>query len=390
LPGLEALSASGKKEGEVKMIRLNGGTVEAHQWSGGVWTKIGEVVGATPKRVEHEGQEYDFVFDVDIAEGAPPLKLPYNTDENPYEAAQKFIDKNELDVGFLQQIVKFIETNTGGVPLGVSKEKAPEAQAQAVPLIAQHDYLSMVSGNASPILNKLKSFCSELNIDFQTPANLEPDSFSGKQFEALLDTLKRLPRDKRFPALDLIRLAVPSAKNLSTAMVMDILACAGVMPATSTKDKIQETNSMLANRTLANLYSNAGHRAIVEDMDTQAISAISDNFTPSHRNLCLAQATYLLNVSVFGRKHDRPDLAVAVVEPLLLLLSKSPDEEVRYRSLVALSTAMQCADEVSVTAKEIYDAGRVLDQVRSNAQNWPRHLQVLDGLDRLLRDARLQ
>jgi phospholipase A-2-activating protein len=25
-----------------------------------------------------EGREYDFVFDVDIQEGAPPLKLPYN------------------------------------------------------------------------------------------------------------------------------------------------------------------------------------------------------------------------------------------------------------------------------------------------------------------------
>jgi phospholipase A-2-activating protein len=26
----------------------------------------------------YEGKEYDYVFDVDVSEGMPPLKLPYN------------------------------------------------------------------------------------------------------------------------------------------------------------------------------------------------------------------------------------------------------------------------------------------------------------------------
>lgn len=37
----------------------------------------------------HAGQQYDFVFDVDVADGVPPLKLPVNKGDNPYDAADK-------------------------------------------------------------------------------------------------------------------------------------------------------------------------------------------------------------------------------------------------------------------------------------------------------------
>lgn len=44
------------------------------------WQKVGEVVDAigSGRKQLHDGKEYDYVFDVDIQEGAPPLKLPYN------------------------------------------------------------------------------------------------------------------------------------------------------------------------------------------------------------------------------------------------------------------------------------------------------------------------
>lgn len=38
-------------------------------------------------------QEYDFVFSVDIKDGAPPIKLPFNKTEDPWVAAQAFIHK---------------------------------------------------------------------------------------------------------------------------------------------------------------------------------------------------------------------------------------------------------------------------------------------------------
>ncbi|KLO19214.1 phospholipase A-2-activating protein [Schizopora paradoxa] len=121
LPGPEALSIPGKKSGDVKMIRVND-NVEAHQWdsASSSWQKIGDVVDAvgSGRRQVYEGREYDYVFDVDIKDGVPPLKLPFNTSENPYFAAQRFLQANDLPGGYVDQIVQFIQSNTQGVTIG--------------------------------------------------------------------------------------------------------------------------------------------------------------------------------------------------------------------------------------------------------------------------------
>lgn len=35
------------------------------------------------------GKQYDHVIDVDIADGAPPLKMGFNRDDNPYNVADR-------------------------------------------------------------------------------------------------------------------------------------------------------------------------------------------------------------------------------------------------------------------------------------------------------------
>ncbi|KIP12347.1 hypothetical protein PHLGIDRAFT_124238 [Phlebiopsis gigantea 11061_1 CR5-6] len=118
LPAEDALLQPGKKEGEVKMIR-KGDLVEAHQWNSASmsWQKIGDVVDAvgSGRKQLYQGREYDYVFDVDVQEGVPPLKLPYNANENPFSAAQRFLQVNELPLSYLDEVVKFIEKNTAGV-----------------------------------------------------------------------------------------------------------------------------------------------------------------------------------------------------------------------------------------------------------------------------------
>ncbi len=80
LQGPEGLQEPGSKDQQVKMIK-NGDIVEAYQWqqSGSKWMKIGEVVDAigSNRKQTYEGREYDYVFDIEIAEGQT-LKLPYN------------------------------------------------------------------------------------------------------------------------------------------------------------------------------------------------------------------------------------------------------------------------------------------------------------------------
>ena len=65
------------------------------------WERIGDVMsgddssgGGGSMQVGskmHNGQEWDFVFDVDVEDGMPVKKLPYNRHENPYDAADRCV-----------------------------------------------------------------------------------------------------------------------------------------------------------------------------------------------------------------------------------------------------------------------------------------------------------
>lgn len=122
IPGYEALEKPGKQEGSTIMVKNHAGTIEAHQWSGGEWVKIGDVVGSTgsTEKKTFDGEEYDYVFDVDVEDGAPPLKLPFNHNDNPYEAADKFLAANELPASYREEVVRFILQNTGGAQLDLA------------------------------------------------------------------------------------------------------------------------------------------------------------------------------------------------------------------------------------------------------------------------------
>lgn len=112
----DGINVPGKKDGENKIMRNKNGKAEVYMWSASedVWTKVGDVVddpnGASavgPGIVA--GKSYDFVFDVEVGQGGKNEKLGYNRGENPYTAAQRFIDNCELSQEFLDQIAQFIE-----------------------------------------------------------------------------------------------------------------------------------------------------------------------------------------------------------------------------------------------------------------------------------------
>ena len=124
LPGIEALSRSGKRDGQTIMIN-NENEIEVYSWSEAEsrWVKIGVAVGSATaaggsssnrSKVTYEGKEYDYVFDISLDDEGTSLKLPYNLSEDPWFAAQAFIHKHELDQIFLDQIAQFIITNTKG------------------------------------------------------------------------------------------------------------------------------------------------------------------------------------------------------------------------------------------------------------------------------------
>lgn len=111
LPGPESLLQEGN-EGQTRLVRQPNGKILCYQWTKGTWECVGDVMGgADSNKSLHEGKEYDFVFNVDIEDGAPPLKLPFNKSEDPWMAAQKFIHSNELPQVYLETVANFIITN---------------------------------------------------------------------------------------------------------------------------------------------------------------------------------------------------------------------------------------------------------------------------------------
>ncbi|OCT97805.1 phospholipase A-2-activating protein isoform X1 [Xenopus laevis] len=121
LPGRDHLNEPGTRDGQTRLIKEDG-KVEAYQWSTGEgrWMKIGDVVGSsgatqqTSGRVLFEGKEYDYVFTIDVNESGPSHKLPYNLTEDPWLVAYNFLQKNDLNPMFLDQVAKFIIDNTAG------------------------------------------------------------------------------------------------------------------------------------------------------------------------------------------------------------------------------------------------------------------------------------
>ncbi|GAB0492721.1 hypothetical protein MMPV_003990 [Pyropia vietnamensis] len=121
----EALSTPGVKDGENRMVRRDDGDgAEVHVWSAAdsKWSKVGDIVdgpggggggGTSGSGGQVNGLRYDYVFDVDLGEGIPNVKLGYNRGEDTYLAAQRFIDTNSLNQDFLDQVATFIETQVG-------------------------------------------------------------------------------------------------------------------------------------------------------------------------------------------------------------------------------------------------------------------------------------
>ncbi|KAL8820037.1 MAG: hypothetical protein Q9191_007599, partial [Dirinaria sp. TL-2023a] len=317
LPGPEFLEQkSGTKEGQVVMIREPNNTVTAHQWSVSAqrWMSVGTVVdqvGSSGRKTHHQGQDYDYVFDVDIEDGKPPLKLPYNVSQNPYEAATKFIQDNELPITYLDQVANFITTNTQGATLG---QQAPEpsgadpwgsgryipgegASTTAAPpsaptsrpkVLPQTSYLSIKTANLRAIKKKAEELneqlisegASDIALDptmlatlSDTIAALEP-AISGAQqsppaltpgVELIFDLVSKWPPSHVLPALDILRLlaaVTPVTATYRTAggeSIVNILSTSGIF-----EEIDRPNNIMMATRAFSNLFETAAGRELAD------------------------------------------------------------------------------------------------------------------------------
>jgi hypothetical protein len=105
-----------KAEGTVMVFSKDNKAIAA-QYASGNWIELGEVTGqSSGDSGSVHGVQYDHVMPVEMSApggGVVTYQLGFNDAENPFIAAQRFLDQNELDQQFHSQVADWI-TERGG------------------------------------------------------------------------------------------------------------------------------------------------------------------------------------------------------------------------------------------------------------------------------------
>ncbi|EXJ66072.1 uncharacterized protein A1O5_10686 [Cladophialophora psammophila CBS 110553] len=362
LPGPDFLQRkSGTKEGQNQIIKEDDGSACLYQWSMSQqqWLKIGQVVdsAASSGKTAYNGKEYDYVFDIDIEDGKPSLKLPYNVTQNPYEAATKFLQDHELPLSYLEETANFIIKNTQGATLGQSApagadpwgtEKryrpgdAPSSSYQPPPAapvkrtLPQKEYLPVVIGKPSAAMAQINKKNTEYaghemslqpeevqaltdvaqqlaKYNFSSPPSLPGSPSLRSSIPALMKIATQWqPPANRLAGLDLLRFIAAAAKDFPAEEVDGVDAVAGILGSGIFDDSFVRANNklaMVAMRFFCNLlYGSPGGREIVKENVDNIIESLKPltQFASSDVSVAIALTTLYLNIAVLTTSSTAP------------------------------------------------------------------------------------
>ena len=146
---------------------------KAYIWKDGKWEYVGEVMAQGSDKKHYHGDrffpkgEYDYVFDVDIAEDAPKSQLPYNEGDNNMVVAEKFLTREGMSLSYKEQITAFIRKNTKGIAKpapGAQKPVTAKSQS-CFPMRQSIFYQEM---NMDGLYSKIQEF----HIKLQDPTHI--------------------------------------------------------------------------------------------------------------------------------------------------------------------------------------------------------------------------
>ncbi|KAL9333410.1 hypothetical protein Peur_073549 [Populus x canadensis] len=387
LPGLEALQIPGTTDGQTKVIR-EGDNGVAYAWNlrEQKWDKIGEVVDGPEdgmKRPVLDGFEYDYVFDVDIGDGEPIRKLPYNRSDNPYDTADKWLLKENLPLAYRQQIVEFILQNSGqgGVALD-SSFRDPFTGANAY-IPGGSSSMSVVSAKPTfkhipkkgmlvfdvaqfdGILKKITEFhnsllsdpvkkdlsLSELEISrlgavikiLKDTSHYHTSRFADADIALLLKLLKSWPLAMIFPVIDILRMLVlhPDGATVLLKHVEDENDILMEMIKRVTTNPPLPPNLLTGIRAVTNLFKNLPYHTWLQKHQSEILDVFSSCYSSPNKNLQLSYATMILNYAVLLiEKKDLEGQSQVLTAALEIAEGENIEVDSKFRALVAVGSLM--------------------------------------------------
>ncbi|KAL3614135.1 hypothetical protein CASFOL_042209 [Castilleja foliolosa] len=386
LPGLDSLKTPGRSDGQTKIVR-EGDNGVAYSWNMGEqkWDKIGEVVDGPNdnlKRPILDGAQYDYVFDVDIGDGEPVRKLPYNRSENPYDVADKWLLKENLPLSYRQQVVEFILQNSGQrdfLPDPMFRDPYTGASAYTpgapsrMPDVSEPSYkhipkkgmLVFDVAQFDGILKKFSEFNNALLSDpdksylslndgdvsrlsvivkiLKDTSHYHTSTFSGVDVALLLNTLSTWPVAMIFPVLDVMRMFVLHPDGTGKLLqhvkgendvIIELIRKVTAHPPLA-------ANLLTSVRFVTNLFKNTCHNEWLLKHRAEILDVFSTCCSSSNKNVQKSYATLLLNYAVLLiEKKDEGGQSQVLSAALEMAEEETVDSDSRFRALVAIGSLM--------------------------------------------------
>ncbi|KAK9497672.1 hypothetical protein O3M35_004357 [Rhynocoris fuscipes] len=353
-PGVEALAKPGEKEGQLIFVKEENKNVQCYQWSSesSSWILARDITGvnvaqasspsALKPRVSYEGREYDFVFDVDVEEGRPPLKLPFSYGDNPYRVAESFILNHRLPAAYTNEIVNFIFKNVPFAMYSVeycilSKNiDVDKAKAKLIEFANINNKLSEEENN------RWVQELVEMAINDASP--------SAHTLSIILESLK-WPEHQLYPLLDILRVAIKNKKaNARLCSHENNLSIVELFLNCSDQSS-SLINNMLVIRLVANmLIHEAGRNLAFEHLNLliDQCKAVSSK-TNKMPALEIALANFIVNIIVIHVKTNNLSKLDELVSSGFYILERVRSKESMSRIIAGLGTAILRMDHVKLS-----------------------------------------
>ncbi|CAK8576465.1 unnamed protein product [Lathyrus sativus] len=386
LPGLDALKIPGTSDGQTKVVR-EGDNGVAYAWNMAEqkWDKIGEVVDGPEgsSRPLFDGAQYDYVFDVDIGDGMPIRKLPYNRSDNAYDVADKWLLKEGLPLSFREQVVQFILQNSGQKdvtfdasfrdPYTGSNAYVPGQQSRTSDIsvkptfkhIPKKGMLVFDTAQFDGILKKVvefntallsdqenqKSSLAELDVSrldaivktLKDTSHYHSSKFADSEIALLLKMLSSWPTTMIFPVIDIARMlvlhpegAVALHKHLESEkdILMEVIKKVTINPTIP-------ANLLTSVRAVTNLFKNSCYYNWLLKHRSEILDAFSCCSSSTNKNLQLSYSTLILNYAVLMiESKDQEGQSQVLSAALEIVEDENVGPDSKFRALVAVGSLM--------------------------------------------------